>query len=147
MDHWNPLWSGIVNSSAWGLENHVRILWVTMLALKDRNQMVYGNAYGLARQANLSEQETIEALKVLESPDNHRIEKQEFDGRRIARVENDGNLIGWLILNGRKYQDLMGAAWRRAYRREWMRQFREKKDEKGRKTLEEKVACDEVKKE
>lgn len=109
--------------------------------------MVYGNAYNLSRQANLTEQETIEALKVLESPDNHRLEKQEFDGRRIKRIENDGDHIGWLILNGKKYQDLMSASWRRAYRREWMREAREKDTEKGRLTLEERIACGQVRKE
>ena len=88
--------------------------------------MVYGSVYALARQANLTEGETAEALGVLESPDTVREEAQEFDGRRVRRIEEDGVHVGWMVLNGQKYQDLMKAAWRLNYRAEWMREFRVK---------------------
>ncbi|MCJ7732351.1 hypothetical protein MUP51_08555 [Candidatus Bathyarchaeota archaeon] len=51
-------------------------MFTTMLAIKDRHQMVYGSAFSLAQLAKMSELEVLEGLKVLEAPDTKRIEKQ-----------------------------------------------------------------------
>ena len=98
MNTYAPLFKGLVESSIWLEPDTVRIVWITMLALKDRDHVVRHNAFQIGRFAVKSEQEVIEALKVLSSPDTRRIEPQPFEGRRIERVES-----GWLILNGEKY--------------------------------------------
>lgn len=99
--HWTPLWSDIITSSVWGESKEVKILWITMLAAKNRNGMVRVSVPGLARMAVLTEEEVDAALKVLMAPDK-RSYSADNDGRRIERKED-----GWLILNHRKYIDRM----------------------------------------
>src|SRR5688500_17862748 len=91
---WTPIFGTLVTSTIWGESKDVKILFVTMLALKDSEGVVRGTAEGLRRIADLTLEETLEALRVLESPDTKSTREQEFDGRRIRRVED-----GWLILN------------------------------------------------
>lgn len=114
MRHWTPLWSPIVDSSIWDEPDFVCKVWITMLALKDSDDVCRCNAYQLARRARKTESEVLEALKILSSPDARRIEPQENDGRRIMAVED-----GWFILNGAKYREMVQdemkkARWRRA---------------------------------
>lgn len=114
MNTWAPLWSGIVESSLWAESDAVRIVFVTMLALKDSDHIVRASAFSLARRANKTEKEVLAALKILSSPDKKRVEKQPHDGRRIEKVED-----GWLVLNGELYrakvqEEMKKARWRRA---------------------------------
>lgn len=114
MNTWCPIWSGVTESSVWDEPDYVCKVFVTMLARKDSDHIYRGNAYNLGRQSRKSEKEVLDALKILSSPDGRRIEKQEFNGRRIESVED-----GWLILNGEKYrqkvqEEMRKARWRRA---------------------------------
>lgn len=92
-----------------------------MLALKDSDHVVRFNAFGLARRANMPEEEVLEALAILESPDVGRIEAQPHEGRRIRRVAD-----GWLILNGQVYEDMMRRLNRREYQRVKKAEYRAK---------------------
>lgn len=116
---WTPLWSTIVLSTLWSEKKEVRILFVTMLAMKDAEGVVHGTLAGLTRLANLSEEETREAVQILESPDTRSDTHQEFDGRRIERVEG-----GWRVLNHHKYRDMVQAIKKREYNRKWMAKSR-----------------------
>lgn len=115
MNHsWTPLWSKVVDSSLWDEPDMVVKVFMTMLALKDSDHIYHGSAYSLARQSRKTEEEVLEALRVLASPDTKRKEAQEFGGRRIRAVED-----GWLILNGEKYRkeiaiEMRRASWRKA---------------------------------
>lgn len=111
MDFYTPIFSKIVDSSLWSEPDYVVKVFLTMLAKKDRDFIIRGNAYNISQWAKKSEEETIKALKVLAAPDTRRIEKQPFDGRRIEKVEE-----GWLLLNGKHYQDLMSKTNRRVYK-------------------------------
>jgi hypothetical protein len=113
MNSWTPLFSSIVDSSVWSLPDPVRIVWVTMLALKDRDHVVRYNAYGLSKRANKTEAEVLAALDVLSKPDLTRLEPQPFEGRRIERVAD-----GWLMLNGQKYRDILARSKKREADRE-----------------------------
>lgn len=117
MSCWSPLWSQIVNSSLWREPYHVRILFTSMLAVKDRNFIVYGDSFKLSDIAKITEEEAIDGLRVLSSPDTKRIAPQEYEGRRIRAVEG-----GWLILNAQKYRDMV----RREYKLQWQREARTK---------------------
>ena len=92
------LWGSLVNSSVWGLPDHVRLVWVTMLALKDRYGVVRGSVPGLAHQARVEVEKTREALEVLKAPDLDS-SGREYEGRRIEEVDG-----GWVILNHFKYR-------------------------------------------
>lgn len=85
-----------------------------MFALKDSDFVVRKTAYQIAGRARKTEQQVIDSLTILSSPDSKRLEPQLFDGRRIQRVED-----GWLILNAEKYrnkvqEEMKKARWRRA---------------------------------
>jgi hypothetical protein len=100
MTGWTPLYQQIVASSIWGAEDHVRIAWITLLAVANKHGIATITEGGLARLAVLSREKAADALKVLSSPDLDTL-TQEYEGRRIERVEN-----GWKLLNFQKYREL-----------------------------------------
>jgi hypothetical protein len=69
MTGWTKLHSRIVVSSIWQQPDHVRILWVTMLAMADADGIVEGSVCGLAKMAKLTPEKTQEALDALMAPD------------------------------------------------------------------------------
>lgn len=116
MNTWTPIFSKIVDSSLWVEPDHVCKVFVTMLALKDADQVVRYNAFGLARRCwpmdlEGGERKVMEALEILSNPDKRRLEEQAHDGRRIRRVED-----GWLILNGEVYEAMMRGINRKVYK-------------------------------
>lgn len=108
---YTPIFSKIVDSSLWCEPDNVVKIFLTMLAKKDRDNVVRGSAFNISQWAKKTEQEVLEALKILASPDKRRLEPQPHEGRRIEKVED-----GWLILNGATYQNLMVKVNRRAYK-------------------------------
>lgn len=109
-----PIWDGMLLSSLWEEDDLVLKVFLTMLLLKDYDHVVRKSAYQIARAALKTEEQVLWALDVLKNPDTRRKEPQEFEGRRVRKVED-----GWLILNGKKYQEDMVSANRRAYKRKW----------------------------
>lgn len=122
MTMWVPIFSSIVESSLWDEDDSLCKVFITMLALKGKDNVYRGTAYGLARQTRKVEEEIVRILDILESPDRRRMEQQEFEGRRIQKVEG-----GWLILNGMKYQKVMSDAMKRARWAKAQAKAREKK--------------------
>ncbi len=90
-----------------------------MLAKKDADMVVRGTAYNIARWARKSEQDVLAAIQVLSNPDTRRVEPQPHDGRRIIKHNE-----GWLIVNGKYYQDLMRTVHRKSYKAEKQREYR-----------------------
>jgi hypothetical protein len=119
MDFYTPLFSKVVDSSLWDEPDFVVKVFLTMLAKKDRDQVVRGTAYNIAQWSKKSEAEVLKALVVLAAPDTKRLEPQPHGGRRIERAPD-----GWLILNGLFYQDLMGTINRRANKAKYERDRR-----------------------
>ena len=98
MKGYTKLHGKIVHSSIWREPNHVRILWVTMLAMADQDGVVESSVGGLADVARLSVEECKEALSVLLSPDPD--SSDGTTGERIMRIP-----LGWLVLNHSMYRD------------------------------------------
>lgn len=121
MNTWTPLFSKIVDSSVWTLPDYVCKIFVTMLALKDADQVVRYNAFGLAQRSHKTEKEVLEALKILSSPDKNRLEPQPYEGRRIEKVAD-----GWRLLNGEHYENMMRSLNRREYQRVKQKEYRAK---------------------
>lgn len=95
------IYTSMLRSSVWvGQTKEQKILWVTMLALADMNGYVASSIPGLARDAELTIEETLEALEGLKAPDKWSRSK-EHEGRRL--VEMDG---GWRIINHKKYREM-----------------------------------------
>jgi len=118
---YTKLFNEIVMSTVWREPDYVRIVWITMLALKDRWHIVSASLPGLADAARVSIKDCEKALKILASPDQYSRSKG-FDGRRIE--ECDG---GWAILNGEKYRNKMSQDERNEYQRLKQREYRARK--------------------
>lgn len=105
------LFSSIITSSLWTEDNSTKVLFITMLALADREGYVYGSANGIARVACLTPEETKTGIAVLSSPDPNSSDSTrnpENNGRRIEPIDG-----GWKIINYPYYRDLHDADERR----------------------------------
>lgn len=110
MENWTKLYQRILQSSVWKLPSDYRIVWITLLALKDKDGFVYGTDGWLADQARVDMDTCKKALKMFLNPDpasrtaaNH--------GRKIKAVKG-----GWVILNHFLYRDgieVVRERWRR----------------------------------
>lgn len=123
MTGWTPLFQQIVASSIWSAPDHVRIAWVTLLAITPRDGVAPITAGGLARMANITREQAEDALNVLSSPDEDTL-TQKNEGRRIERVAG-----GWKLLNWHDYRDKAKAAMVREQNREAQARWRESQEE------------------
>ena len=107
----------IIQSSIWNEPSDIRIVWITMLATKDAEGYVRGDAKTIARLANVSEAATTDALRRFQEPDpsSH---TPDNDGRRIAPAPG-----GWIVLNHHLYR----TGDRNEYMKDYMRQYRARK--------------------
>jgi hypothetical protein len=112
------LFSSITESSLWSDSKEVRLLFVTMLAKADQTGFVEASIPGLARVANLTIDETVEALETLKAPDKYS-KNPEHDGRRV--IEAPG---GFMLLNYEDYRNRRNAEERREYMRDYMQNYR-----------------------
>jgi hypothetical protein len=92
------LFASITASTIWNEPDHTRIVWITMLAMADRDGYVAASIPGLATLARVPLESCIKAVESFTSPDPWSRTKDN-DGRRI--VEVDG---GWQLLNYDKYR-------------------------------------------
>lgn len=120
MSGYTKLFSSIIASTIWREPNHVRCVWVTMLAMSDKNGIVEASIPGLADMARVTVQECEEALARFREPDPYSRTK-DHDGRRIADVDG-----GFQLLNHAKYRDMLTAEDRREYQRQYRADYRAK---------------------
>jgi hypothetical protein len=115
---YTKLFSSIVTSTIWSESNETRLVWITMLALSDKNGIVPASVPGLANLARTSVEKCEEALAVLSSPDKYS-RTVEFEGRRIEKVDG-----GWRLLNHGKYRRMLSEQERREYLATKQREYR-----------------------
>lgn len=125
MNGYTKLFGSLIGSTVWREPDHVRLVWITMLALKNRYHVVEASLPGLADFARVSLVKCKEALEVLKAPDAYSRSK-EHDGRRIREVDG-----GWFVMNGEKYREKMNADERREANRIYQQKHREKKKSLG----------------
>lgn len=113
---YTKLFGSIVASTIWTEPHAVRIVWITMLAMANRNGVVDASLPGLADLSRVTMDEVKQAVKALESSDEYS-RTPDNQGRRIEACDG-----GWKILNHAKYRAKMGADEKREY-------FRLKKQE------------------
>jgi len=121
MAGYTKLFNSILASTVWSEPVETRVLWITLLAMADKNGVAEGSVPGLAVFARLPVEAVRTALERLSSPDPDSRSK-EHAGRRIEAVEG-----GWRILNHGKYRAKLGADERREYNRIKQAQFRKRK--------------------
>lgn len=119
-DTYAKLFGSILDSTVWQESLPTKVVWITMLAMKDRNGYVGAAIPGLAKRAGVSVEECEGALTKFLSPDPYSRSK-EHNGRRIE--VSDG---GWTVLNHEKYRQKMSLEDRREYKRQKQAEYRAK---------------------
>jgi hypothetical protein len=115
------LFSTIIHSTVWRTDMHIKVVWVTLLAMADRNGRVWASVPGLADAARVSLEQCVDALTVLKAPDKWSRTKAD-DGRRIKDIEG-----GWELLNYLKYREMRDEEERRFQTRQAVARHRLKK--------------------
>ena len=92
------LHGAIVHSSIWSEPLSVRVVWITMLSMANKDGVVEASESGLARAANVSREECAEALTALTGPDSE--SRDGTTGERVERVAG-----GFFIINYANYRD------------------------------------------
>jgi len=111
----------IIQSSIWNEPSDIRVVWITMLAIKDEGGYVRGDAGTIARLANVPTEAAVEALAKFQQPDlsSH---TPDNDGRRIEAAPG-----GWIVLNHHLYR----TGDRNEYMKQYMREYRKKRGVDG----------------
>lgn len=100
MANYTKLFNSIITSTIWTEDDKTRIVWITMLAIADKNGEVAGSVPGIARIAAVSVDDTRTAIGKFLSPDPDSRTKDD-QGRRIEEIDG-----GWRLLNHRKYREM-----------------------------------------
>ena len=111
MTGYTKLFNSILASTIWREDLETRVVFITMLAMADKNGIVEGSVPGLADFARVSVTGTRAAIEKLSAPDLDS-RSPEYEGRRIVPIEG-----GWRLVNHAKYRAKMGADERREYLR------------------------------
>src|SRR3990167_10772082 len=126
MTGYTKLFNSILASTIWRAPDKTRIVWITMLAMANKDGVVEVSIPGLADFARVSLKDCEAALDDLSSPEPYS-RSSENDGRRIAVIEG----VGWQLLNHGKYRAKMSDDERREYNRmkqaEWRAAQKNKK--------------------
>lgn len=118
MAGYTKLFNSILASSVWQESLSTKVLWITLLAMADKDGIAEASLPGLAKIAGLSIAETEAGIKSLTSPDKYSRTK-DFDGRRIEEIDG-----GWKVLNHPKYRAKMSVDERREYKRLKQQEYR-----------------------
>ena len=117
------LFSSIIHSTVWREPMHVKVVWITMLAMANRHGEVQASLPGLADAAKVELTQCEDALNRLAAPDAYSRTK-EYEGRRIAAMDG-----GWLIFNYVKHRDSIDKEEEREKTRQRVAKHRAKKKE------------------
>ena len=98
-EEYTKLAKDIVYSSVWEEDGDTCKVWITLLALKDKEGMVGANVTGISRLTKLSVKKCQSAIQKFLSPDPSSNTDQ-FEGRRLEKTDK-----GWRVLNHQKYHE------------------------------------------
>ena len=115
------LFNSILDSTIWQEPPATKLVWITLLAMSDRNGDVHASIPGLAKRAGVTLEECESALQCLSSPDKYSRTK-DHEGRRIRAMDG-----GFTLLNHGKYRALLSAEERKEYNRKKQAEYRASK--------------------
>ncbi len=118
MAGYTKLFSSMIHSTVWREADHVRIVWVTLMAMADLNGEIEASVPGLADAARVTVENCQDALRRLSAVDPYSRSK-EHEGRRIESIDG-----GWVILNYAKYREKLSAAHTKEKTAERVRRWR-----------------------
>jgi hypothetical protein len=118
-DGYAKLLTSILDSSIWAEPDDAVRLWVTLIAMADRDGYVGASPSGIAyRTRTVSVERVNELLLKFQEPDLES-RSEEFEGRRIQKVER-----GFLLLNYKKIRDMHADGASRSRKRKWWNEHR-----------------------
>ena len=97
---YTKLANSILTSTIWMEDDETRIVWLTLLAMADRNGEVQASIPGLANVARVSVQGCHAAIDKFLAPDPYSRTKDD-EGRRIEEIRG-----GWVLINHAEYRNL-----------------------------------------
>lgn len=97
---YTKLFASILDSTIWSEPPGTKLVWITMLAMADKNGEVMASIPGLAKRAGVTLEECQEALQKFLSPDKFS-RTPDDEGRRIEVIDG-----GWSLLNHAKYREM-----------------------------------------
>lgn len=115
------LFNSILDSTIWQEPLETKVVWITMLAMSDRNGELFASVPGLAKRAGVTIGQCEAAIDCLSSPDTYSRTKA-HEGRRIEEIDG-----GWALLNHAKYRALLSSDERKEYNRRKQAEYREVK--------------------
>lgn len=118
MSGYTKMFSSIITSTIWQESLATKVMWITMLAMANKNSVVEGSIPGIAHLAGVSLEEANVALEKFMAPDEYS-RSSEHEGRRVEKVDG-----GWKILNRDKYRAKLSEEERKEYRADWMKKKR-----------------------
>lgn len=122
MKGYTKLFHSLIYSTIWQEPVETKVVWITMLAMKDADGKVLCSIPFLAKSAGVTLEQCLAALEKFKSPDPYSSTKVK-EGRRVEDVDG-----GWFIINHYKYMDEMSLDDRRAY---WAMKKREARGRKN----------------
>jgi hypothetical protein len=114
------LFGSLIHSTIWREKDHVRLVWITMLAMVNRDGIVEASLPGLADAARVTIEQCEDALSKFHAPDKYSRSKA-HDGRRVGTVDG-----GWHLLNHEDYRRRMSIEDQREKTAERVRRHRGK---------------------
>ena len=112
--------SNIVFSSLWREDAETCKIWITLLALKDKDGVVRQNLTGISSLIHIPVEKIRQAIELFEKPDPNST-TPDFEGRRVERLA-----VGWRILNHDKYQAFGWSDEKKEYERKRKTRWRDK---------------------
>lgn len=120
---YTKLFQSILDSTVWQESASTKLVWITLLAMTDREGCVWASVPGLARRAGVEIPECEAALTKFLSPDPYS-RSVEHEGRRVEVIDG-----GWKLLNHAKYREMMSLEDRREYQRLKQAEYRKRRKE------------------
>jgi hypothetical protein len=122
---YTKLFNSIITSTIWTEDDKTRILWITMLALADKNGEVQASIPGLARVAGITVADCEAAIRKFLDPDPYS-RTPDDEGRRIEAIPG-----GWALLNHGKYREMASRDELKEAEAERKRRYRERQRRNG----------------
>ena len=116
---YTKLFQKILDSTVWMESDQTRLVWITLLAMCDQDGLIDAPVPAIASRAKVSVEDCQKAVNIFLAPDPHSRTKA-FEGRRIE-INESGGIV---LLNHKKYRDMMSLEARRDYRRLKAREYR-----------------------
>ena len=117
---YTKLFHTIVTSTIWQEDAETKVLWVTLLALADKNGEVQGSIPGLAKLAGVTIETAEAALKKFQEPDRYS-RSEVAEGRRIEVIPG-----GWELINHSKYRKMTDLEDKKAVNAARQKRFRDR---------------------